>query len=359
MATLNDSTEDVELIKLFAEFNTDDRVRRILALGGTEQREKEAAGVLCHVEDQIRETESDCTAECLRSCKQMVSLHKDIVEYDSMLESIESTLKGYQSNLCNITTKIRLLQTESAKIQTELKDKKQIRDILSTYVNQILITPELVSTICQAPINSSYLAQILLTAKKLERAKQPGIRVYPSAKESYPELQKLHLRALHRVRDFMISSIESMKCPQTNIQILQQTVLLRNKKFFHFLLEHHPQSANEVRSCYVQTMSNVYQSKFRAYVQCLAKLSIEGTSGGQELLGQIDWGGAATSAIQSSARRMMGNLLGLPGQTEQAVMSSRGNLFRYSDNIIKIYSKSTHSENSNEPYLTEYFTDHV
>lgn len=324
------SLDETELIQLFNEFRRDPRVLQILSLGGeNESRDREAKAILNNVEEEMRAMDCDCAAECLRSCRQMISLHKEITEYDKMLESIETMLTGYQSNLKDITSKIKLLQTESTSIQSELKDKKQMRDLLSTYVNQILITPELITTICQAPINASFLNQIQLLSKKLERAKQPGIRVYPSAKESLPELQKLHLKALHRVRDYLISSIECMKQSQTNIGILQQNLLLRNKKFYHFLLEHHPRSALEVRTHYVNTMSIVYQSKFRTYVQCLAKFSIEGAGGTEELLGQVDWGsGAATATIQSSARRLVGNLLGLSSQTEQAVLSNRGNLFR-------------------------------
>lgn len=50
-----------------------------------------------------------------------------------------------------------------------------------------------------------------------------------------PELEKLRLKAVHKIRDFFTSRVASLKKNRTNIQILQQSVLLKHKGLFDFL----------------------------------------------------------------------------------------------------------------------------
>lgn len=57
----------------------------------------------------------------------------------------------------------------------------------------------------------------------------------------------------------------------TNVQILQQAVLLKFKSFYAFLLEHAPDKAAEVLEAYNTTMSSIFLRHFRAHVADLAK----------------------------------------------------------------------------------------
>ena len=61
----------------------------------------------------------------------------------------------------------------------------------------------------------------------------------------------------------------------TNVQILQQAVLLKFKSFYAFLLEHSPDKAAEVAEAYNTTMSAIFLRHFRAHVADLAKCRVE------------------------------------------------------------------------------------
>ena len=50
----------------------------------------------------------------------------------------------------------------------------------------------------------------------------------------------------------------SLKKKMTNIQILQQSVLLKYKGLYKFLVEHAPEVALEVKEAYTTTMSAIY-----------------------------------------------------------------------------------------------------
>lgn len=54
------------------------------------------------------------------------------------------------------------------------------------------------------------------------------------------------MKATARVRDFMLQKFNLLRKPKTNIQILQQSVLLKYKAFVSFLREHGTEAFPEV-----------------------------------------------------------------------------------------------------------------
>ena len=68
--------------------------------------------------------------------------------------------------------------------------------------------------------------------------------------------------------------IFALRKPKTNIQILQQNVLLKQKHLVGFLREHGQEVFGEVRAAYVDTLSRVLSSHFRAYLAALERLQV-------------------------------------------------------------------------------------
>jgi hypothetical protein len=64
-------------------------------------------------------------------------------------------------------------------------------------------------------------------------------------------------QAASRVREFLLSRIQSLKKPKTNVQVIQQTVLLKYKYFLRFLFKHSPETGIEIRDSYTSTMASV------------------------------------------------------------------------------------------------------
>lgn len=89
-----------------------------------------------------------------------------------------------------------------------------------------------------------------------------------------PELEKLRVRAVGKARDCLMQRIYSLRKPKTNIQILQQNVLLKCKYLVTFLRLHGREVFTEVRAAYVDTLSRVLSSHFRAYLAAIDRLKV-------------------------------------------------------------------------------------
>lgn len=68
--------------------------------------------------------------------------------------------------------------------------------------------------------------------------------------------------------------IYQLRKPKTNIQILQQNVLLKQKYLVTFLRAHGPEVFQEIRSAYSDTLSRVLSAHFRSYFGALERLQV-------------------------------------------------------------------------------------
>jgi hypothetical protein len=68
--------------------------------------------------------------------------------------------------------------------------------------------------------------------------------------------------------------IYQLRRPKTNIQILQQNVLLKQKYLVAFLRAHGPEVFGEVRGAYSDTLSRVLSAHFRSYLAALERLQV-------------------------------------------------------------------------------------
>jgi hypothetical protein len=70
----------------------------------------------------------------------------------------------------------------------------------------------------------------------------------------------------------ILSRIYQLRKPKTNIQILQQNVLLRQKYLVTFLRQHGREVFPEVRTAYIDTLSKVLSAHFRSYLAALERM---------------------------------------------------------------------------------------
>lgn len=89
-----------------------------------------------------------------------------------------------------------------------------------------------------------------------------------------PELERLRVKAAGKARDHLMGNIYALRRPKTNIQILQQSLLLKYRGLLPFLRQHGPEVFGEVRAAYVETLSRVLSSHFKAYLISLDALKV-------------------------------------------------------------------------------------
>ena len=80
-----------------------------------------------------------------------------------------------------------------------------------------------------------------------------------------------------------LNRIYQLRKTKTNIQILQQNVLLKQKYMVTFLRQHGPEVFHEMRSAYVETLSRVLSSHFRSYLAALERLQVSALLTGSEI----------------------------------------------------------------------------
>jgi len=85
----------------------------------------------------------------------------------------------------------------------------------------------------------------------------------------------------------------------TNIQILQQSVLLKYTGLYKFLQDHAPEVSVEIKEAYATTMSSIYLRHFKGYLGDLMRLRTEVATKG-DLLGQEEWTSFSASSLFSN-----------------------------------------------------------
>ena len=71
-----------------------------------------------------------------------------------------------------------------------------------------------------------------------------------------------------------MTKIRSLRIPNTNVQILQQSILLKYKTLYQFLMERYSDIAIEVMHTYVNTMRWYFFNHFEKYNRGLQKLQV-------------------------------------------------------------------------------------
>ena len=126
----------------------------------------------------------------------------------------------------------------------------------------------------------------------------PNAAASAAARDVAPELARLRAKAALKARDFLMQKLYSLRRPKTNVQIIQQNVLLKYKYLVAFLRAHAPEILVEIRACYVETMSGLLKQALQGHVRSLAELQ---RSAPRELLVPDESYEAAAAATKRNA----------------------------------------------------------
>jgi hypothetical protein len=107
-------------------------------------------------------------------------------------------------------------------------------------------------------VNEEYMKTLEILSKKLKFVEaDQAVKSSKALKDVEPELEKLRQKAISKVYDFIVQKLIALRKPKTNIQILQQSVLLKYKYIISFLKEHGKEVFMDVRAAYIDTMNKV------------------------------------------------------------------------------------------------------
>ena len=244
------------------------------------------------VERALRSVERDSITDYLKESESLAGMHTEIRQCDTVLDQMESMLRGFQTDLASISAQIKYLQDESLSMNVKLRNRKAAEAQLSSFIQQIVVPPELITNICESEVNEAYLEYVMELNKKVAFSKRESTTTTTACADMAPELEKLRTKPVQKIRDFLLQRVASLKQKMTNIQILQQSVLLKYKGLYKFLTEHAPEVAVEVKESYMTTMSAIYLRHVKGYLSELMRVRVEPATK-SDLLGTEEWSGSA------------------------------------------------------------------
>ncbi|KAE9452330.1 hypothetical protein C3L33_15767, partial [Rhododendron williamsianum] len=181
---------------------------------------------------------------------------------------------------------IKVLQEKSMDMGLKLKNRKVAESRLAKFVEDIIVPPRMIDIIVDGEVNDEFMRTLEIMSKKLKFVEvDPMVKTSVALKDVLPELERLRQKAVSKVLkrkkegnavfEFIVQKLYALRKPKTNIQILQQSVLLKYRYIISFLKEHGKDVYTEVHAAYVDTMNKVLSAHFRAYIQALEKLQLD------------------------------------------------------------------------------------
>ena len=262
-----------------ATFQSDEMVQQALHRGVDLKRYG------AELEKELKAAESESVAQYVENSPQVVDLHKQMQECDAVLARMQDMLLGFQSDLGGISEEIKHLQDESLSMSIRLKNRKAAEDRLHKFIDNSSVSPEMAANIAGSSVNDAFLDAVVNLSKKLKYLQQQtpardgsSLDIAPAdtftGRSMLPELEKLKVRALAKAREFFLQQINAIRKPKTNVQVLQQTSLVKYAALFRFLQMESPPIADELRTIYVESMGRTLHNLFKAYHSQLVKLDL-------------------------------------------------------------------------------------
>ncbi|KAF7547790.1 hypothetical protein G7Z17_g7477 [Cylindrodendrum hubeiense] len=202
-------------------------------------------------------------------------LHRSIAACDDVLNSVENNLTSFRNDLATVSSDIESLQARSTALSRRLENRKEVEKALGPLVEELSLPPDVISKISEGHIDDTWakmLAELERRASSFK--KKTDSQQINASKDLGPLLEKLTLKAIERIRDFLVAQIKALRSPHINAQIIQQQSFLKYKDLFLFLHNHHAQLANEIALAYMNTMRWYYLNQFTRYEKALGKIKL-------------------------------------------------------------------------------------
>ncbi|XP_026995029.1 vacuolar protein sorting-associated protein 52 homolog [Tachysurus fulvidraco] len=240
------------------------------------------------VETELHHIEQASIKDYIKESQNIASLHNQITACDSILERMEGMLSSFQSDLSSISSEIETLQQQSVSMSVRLKNRQAVRSHLSQLVDELLVPSTMINVILESPVTEQlFLEQLHELNNKINLAKELSFRETLACADIQDIVDRLKIKAVSKIREFILQKIYSFRKPMTNYQIPQNT-LLKFRFFYQFLLANERTVAKEIRDEYVDTMSKIYYSYFKSYSSRLLKVQYEDVADKDDLMGVED-----------------------------------------------------------------------
>ncbi|CAG4998848.1 unnamed protein product [Parnassius apollo] len=240
------------------------------------------------IDKGIKEAEKNSVADYIRESENIASLHNQIEECDSILARMESMLLVFQNDLGSISNEIISLQKRSVNMSVQLSNRQALKGPLSSFIEDMAISETLIFGINNVPVtDKEFMVQLAILNQKLNFVKEQEFKETKACHDVKDVLEKLKIKAVSKIRTYILEQIYKFRKPMANYQI-PQNAMLKYKFFFEFILTNERNVAQEICNEYIDTLSKVYYSYFKSYASRLDKLKYEEVPTKDDLMGIED-----------------------------------------------------------------------
>ncbi|PZC82426.1 vacuolar protein sorting-associated protein 52 homolog [Helicoverpa armigera] len=236
----------------------------------------------------IKDAEKTSVADYLKESENIASLHNQIEDCDGILAKMESMLMVFQNDLGSISNEIISLQKRSVSMSVQLSNRQVLKGPLSTFIEDMAVSETLIFGIINVPVtDKEFMVQLAILNQKLNFVKEQDFKETKACHDVKDVLEKLKIKAVAKIRTYILENIYKFRKPMANYQI-PQNAMLKYKFFFEFILANERNVAQEICNEYIDTLSKVYYSYFKSYASRLDKLKYEEAPTKDDLMGIED-----------------------------------------------------------------------
>ena len=121
----------------------------------------------CQLKDELVEYEKEALFEYENTVGDMMEMAQQVASCDAILGRMQEMLFGFQADLSGISDEIRTLQSSSTRMHISLHNRQEMSLYLSTFLQDISISKDIIHVINKGDINDQYLETLLILHKKL------------------------------------------------------------------------------------------------------------------------------------------------------------------------------------------------
>lgn len=240
------------------------------------------------IEKQLKDLEIACVADYMKEKESIIDLYHRVNSCDQTLERLETILCKFQADLGNICQEIISLHEQTVSLNKQLKCKQAVRTKLAQFIDDMTIPQPVIQHIMYTPAcDKNFTDNLMILDQKIHFFKEQDFRDALSCNDVHQTLLGLKTKAIYKVREYVLRKIHDCRKYLSNYQV-PQTALLKNKFFYQFLLSHERDRAREVQTEYLETMSKVYHSYFKEYIQRLCKSEYDDKPDENDLMASDD-----------------------------------------------------------------------
>lgn len=217
--------------------------------------------------------ETEIISQLMTHDKEFLSLFQNFNESELILDNLETSLLSFKDKLSDINNDMKVLQTRSNEISVKLKNRKEFEEELFKLLDSIILAPDFLNDITNKDVDDDFIEKIKKLDEKLNFFHLNNDLPESNAiDEIVPEMRKTLAKVCSKIYTFILNTFLMINKPNTNIQMIQQHVFLKNKPLILFIKKHAVSMYRELASKYVNLMEKIYLNSSNKYTLELNKL---------------------------------------------------------------------------------------